>query len=84
MNDHGVTASKSAGEILEAVVEDGREELDRASVGLAFSGFAAGLNISFSALGNIVGGVVLVTLLNYGQVIGSKKKTSLSKVTDRG
>jgi hypothetical protein len=47
MNDHGVAASKSAGEILEAVV-------------------------------------VLVTLLNYGQVIGSKKKTSLSKVTDRG
>ena len=28
---HGVAASKSAGEILEAVVEDGREGLDRAS-----------------------------------------------------
>jgi hypothetical protein len=42
-----VAASKSAGEILEAVVEDGRE------------------------------------ILNYGQAIGSKK-TSLSKVTDRG
>ena len=37
-----------------------------------------------TTLGNIVGGVVLVTLLNYGQVIGSKKKTFLSKVTDRG
>ena len=37
-----------------------------------------------TTLGNIVGGVVLVSLLNYGQVIGSKKKTSLSKVTDRG
>ncbi len=31
MKEHGVAASKSAGEILEAVVEDGREELDRAS-----------------------------------------------------
>jgi hypothetical protein len=30
--------SKSAGEILEVVVNDGREELDRASLGLAFSG----------------------------------------------
>ncbi len=29
--EHGVAASKTAGEILEAVVEDGREELDRAS-----------------------------------------------------
>lgn len=45
-----MAASKSAGEILEAVVEEGREELDRASAGLAFSGFAAGLNISFSAV----------------------------------
>ena len=138
MNDHGVAASKSAGEILEAVVEDGREELDRASIfggwlvaliawlvaasrdtisqiffifSLAFLIPAAGLThcvagsseflISVfsgkeswaeylggfllpTTLGNIVGGVVLVTLLNYGQVIGSKKKTSLSKVTDRG
>jgi hypothetical protein len=38
--------SKSASEILEVVVKDGREELDRASLGLAFSGVAAGLNIS--------------------------------------
>ncbi|MCA1717349.1 MAG: formate/nitrite transporter family protein, partial [Actinobacteria bacterium] len=37
-----------------------------------------------TTLGNIVGGVVLVTLLNYGQVIGSKKKTPLSGVTDQG
>jgi hypothetical protein len=34
MNDRGVAASKSAGEILEAVVEDGREELDRASTSI--------------------------------------------------
>jgi hypothetical protein len=40
--------SKSASEILEAVVKDGREVLDRASLGLAFRGVAAGLNISFS------------------------------------
>ena len=138
MKDHGVAASKSAGEILEAVVEDGREELDRASIfggwlvaliawlvaasrdtisqiffifSLAFLIPAAGLTHCIAGsseflisvfsgkeswaeylggfllpttLGNIVGGVVLVTLLNYGQVIGSKKKTSLSKVTDRG
>jgi hypothetical protein len=31
MKDHGMATSKSTGEILEAVVEDGREELDRAS-----------------------------------------------------
>ncbi len=33
--------------------------------------------------GNIVGGVVLVTLLNYGQVMGSRAKMILSGVTDR-
>jgi formate/nitrite transporter FocA (FNT family) len=59
-----MAASKNAGEILKAVVEDGREELDRASLGLAFSGFAAGLNISFSAValavvGALTGGVGL-------------------------
>lgn len=45
-----VAAQKSAGEILEAVVEDGQEELSRASTGLALSGLAAGLNISFGAV----------------------------------
>ena len=70
MKEHAVAASKSAGEILEAVVEDGREELDRASVGLAFSGFAAGLNISFSAVavavvGALTGGIGLAALLVY-------------------
>src|ERR671916_1771672 len=61
--------SKNAGEILQAVVKDGREELDRASLGLTFSGFAAGLNISFSAValvvGALTGGVGLVTYLVY-------------------
>ncbi len=45
-----MAASKSATEILETVVADGKNELDRANTGLAISGFAAGLNISFSAV----------------------------------
>jgi formate-nitrite transporter family protein len=70
MTEHGVAASQSAGEILEAVVEEGREELDRASAGLAFSGFAAGLNISFSAVavavvGALTGGIGLAAFLVY-------------------
>jgi len=61
---------KNAGEILETVVEDGQEELDRASAGLALSGLAAGLNISFSAaalgvVGAFTGGVGLVAALLY-------------------
>jgi formate/nitrite transporter FocA (FNT family) len=65
-----VAVTKSAGEILEAVVEDGREELGRASAGLALSGLAAGLNISFSvvalgAVGALTGGVGLVAALLY-------------------
>lgn len=35
-----------------------------------------------TTLGNIVGGVFLVALLNYGQVVGSRRKTSLAKHTD--
>jgi formate/nitrite transporter FocA (FNT family) len=62
--------SKSAGEILEAVVEDGQKELDRANVGLAFSGFAAGLNISFSVVAlavvaSVTGGVGLAAYALY-------------------
>jgi formate/nitrite transporter FocA (FNT family) len=62
--------SKTAGEILEAVVEDGRKELDRASSGLAFSGFAAGLNISFGAVamavvGGMTGEIGLAAMLVY-------------------
>ncbi len=34
MKDHSVAASKSAGEILEVVVKDGREDLDRASTSI--------------------------------------------------
>ncbi len=57
-----MAATKTAGEILEAVVEDGQLELERANAGLAFSGFAAGLNISFGAIalavvGSMTGGV---------------------------
>jgi formate-nitrite transporter family protein len=65
-----MAASKSAGEILESVVEDGQEELERASMGLALSGVAAGLNISFGAValgvvGAAMGGAGLVTALVY-------------------
>jgi len=63
-------ASKSAGEILNTVVEDGRRELSRASAGLAFSGFAAGLNISFGAVamavaGTMTGGIGLAAMALY-------------------
>jgi hypothetical protein len=37
---------KNAGEIYADIVEDGREELGRASAGLAFSAFSAGLKTS--------------------------------------
>ncbi|MDP9439631.1 MAG: formate/nitrite transporter family protein, partial [Actinomycetota bacterium] len=65
-----MAATKNAGEILEAVVENGREELDRASLGLALSGVAGGLNISFSAValavvGALTGGVGLAAYLAY-------------------
>ena len=58
---------KSPPEILEAVVEDGRKELRRGSPGLAFSGLAAGLNISFSAvalavIGSLTGGIGLAAI----------------------
>ena len=61
---------KSAGEILETVFDDGNEELNRASAGLAFSGLAAGpLNISFSTValvgGALAGGVGLAAALLY-------------------
>jgi formate/nitrite transporter FocA (FNT family) len=36
-----------------------------------------------TTIGNVVGGIGLVTLLNWGQVLGSKKKTSLDQVVDR-
>jgi formate/nitrite transporter FocA (FNT family) len=49
---------KNAGEILETVVDDGNEELIRASAELALSGLAAGLNISFSVVALGVGGAL--------------------------
>ena len=49
---------ENAGEILETVVDDGKEELDRASAELALSGLAAGLNLSFSAVALGVGGAL--------------------------
>ena len=54
-----MAASKSAGEILESVVEDGQEELERASTGLALSGVTAGLNISFGAVALAVVGAAM-------------------------
>jgi formate/nitrite transporter FocA (FNT family) len=65
-----VSPLKTAGEILETVVEDGREELGRASAGLAFSGLAAGLNISFGAtalavVGAATGSIGLLAMLFY-------------------
>lgn len=63
-------ASKSAEEILETLVTDGRRELTRASPGLALSGLAAGLNISFGAVamalvGAATGGLGLLAKLVY-------------------
>ncbi|MDP8939962.1 MAG: formate/nitrite transporter family protein [Actinomycetota bacterium] len=45
-----MSETKTAGEIYETVSEDGKIHLSRASLGLAFSGLSAGLNISFGAL----------------------------------
>ena len=42
---------KNAGEILEAVVDDGNEELSRASAGLALSGQVAGSSKKTSLAG---------------------------------
>ncbi len=65
-----MAATKTAAEILEAVVDDGREELRRGSLGLAFSGVAAGLNIAFSpialvAIGALTGGIGPVAIAAY-------------------
>lgn len=65
-----MAASKSAEQILETVIQDGKNELDRASAGLAISGFAAGLNISFATVALAVvasytGGVGLAAYAAY-------------------
>lgn len=45
------SARPQAGEILQRVIADARDELDRSTVGLGFSGFAAGLTMGLSGLG---------------------------------
>lgn len=62
--------TKTVKEIYESVEEEGRENLSRASLGLAFSGLSAGLNISFGALAmfsiaGITGGVGLAAIAVY-------------------
>ena len=46
-----------------------------------WAGYLGGFLVP-TTLGNTVGGVILVALLNYGQVMGSRAKTALSSVTD--
>ncbi len=58
----------NAAQILRAVIKDGRSELERASLGLAFSGFVAGLCVPFGAMAlavfaSLTGGVGLVPIL---------------------
>jgi formate-nitrite transporter family protein len=65
-----LAATKTAGEILETVVIEGRDELGRANTGLALSALGAGLNISFSAVvlalvGSLTGGVGLLAMAAY-------------------
>ena len=65
-----MASTKTAGEILETVVEDGQKELERASAGLAFSGLAAGLNLSFgvvamAVVGAMTGKIGLTAMLVY-------------------
>src|SRR3954470_5754027 len=65
-----MAATKSPAEILETVVEDGRKELRRGGTGLALSGLAAGLNISFSVValavvGSLTGGIGLAAIAAY-------------------
>ena len=62
--------SKTARRIYYDIIEDGRMNLGRASLGLAFSGFAAGLNISFGAMAMFsvaatTGGVGLTAMAIY-------------------
>lgn len=61
-------AGTNAAEILRTVIEDGQLELERASLGLAFSGFIAGLCVPFGAVAmatfaGLTGGMGLVPIL---------------------
>lgn len=63
-------ASKDAKTILETIIADGRNELERASAGLALSGLSAGLNISLGAvamarMGSMTGGMGLLAVCFY-------------------
>jgi formate/nitrite transporter FocA (FNT family) len=58
----------NAAEILRTTIEEGQSELERSSVGLAFSGFIAGLNVPFGAVATAVmavlaGGMGVVPIL---------------------
>ncbi len=63
-------ASKDARTILETVIADGRNEVGRASAGLALSGLSAGLNISLGTVamamvGSMTGGMGLLATAFY-------------------
>jgi formate/nitrite transporter FocA (FNT family) len=66
-----IMSATDAAEILKTIIKDGQSQLERSSIGLAFSGFAAGLCISFSTAALAVfamltgGGLGLIPLLFY-------------------
>ena len=53
---------RSAEEILETVLENGRDELSRSTVGLLFSGLAGGLSMGLTGLA-----VALALSLSWGK-----------------
>jgi hypothetical protein len=58
------SARPRAGHILRRVLEDAEEEITRTSSGLEYLQWLVA-----AVLGNALGGVVIVALLNYGQVM---------------
>ncbi len=61
-------SATNAAEVMRTVIEDGQSELERASLGLAFSGFVAGLCVPFGAVAmatfaGLTGGMGLVPIL---------------------
>lgn len=94
LSNSSVAETKTAEEIYETVEEEGKQNLSRASLGLAFSGLSAGLNISFGALvmfsvAGMTGGVGLAAIAVYPLgflvvVLGKAQlftETTLSPVT---